>query len=350
MNVRGRTFRAAVLMVASCAAMLPQGSWAAESTAYTYDALGRLKSAVDTSGAEVRYDYDAAGNRISLSGKKGLRAFDDALSTGLNQAATFNPRDNDFGDAIAITAKTNGAHGTVTIGSGGSSLTYTPTTGYTGSDSFTYTITDSYARTATATVAMTVVVTNHNPVAVSDSISTTVNTAKVFDPRTNDTDQDGDTLSISAKTDGGHGVVTITGGTSLTYTPTTNYVGSDSFTYTLSDGHGGTAVGTVSVSVASPITLLNPTYYVNKNTTTTVPRSALGTASDSATLTITSVSAGTIISSGASFTYSPGSVPNCEVDERIISYTLQHPSGYTATGSVTFWVSGTVPPIGCGNQ
>jgi YD repeat-containing protein len=92
---------------------------------------------------------------------------------------------------------------------------------------------------------------NQSPVAVNDSITTVKNTAKTFDPRTNDSDGDSDPLTISAKTNGAHGTVAINSGASLTFTPTTNYTGSDSFTYTISDGQGGTANATVSVTVAA---------------------------------------------------------------------------------------------------
>jgi hypothetical protein len=68
------------------------------------------------------------------------------------------------------------------------------------------------------------------------------------------TDADGDTLSVSAvsssSTQGG--TVTLSPGVSITYTPPTGFSGSDSFTFTLSDGYGGTAVVTESVTVVDP--------------------------------------------------------------------------------------------------
>ena len=51
----------------------------------------------------------------------------------------------------------------------------------------------------------------------------------------------GETLSITAVTQGANGSVVITGGgTGLTYAPGANYFGPDTFTYTISDGNGGT--------------------------------------------------------------------------------------------------------------
>ena len=61
----------------------------------------------------------------------------------------------------------------------------------------------------------------------------------------------GETLFIAAVTQGTHGAVTITGaGSGLTYRPNNNYFGSDTFTYTISDGHAGEQrYGMVTVTV-----------------------------------------------------------------------------------------------------
>src|SRR6185369_4016960 len=76
--------------------------------------------------------------------------------------------------------------------------------------------------------------------------------ANAIDVRANDTDLDGDTLSVSAVTQGAHGSVAITGGgTGVSYTPAANFFGTDTFTYTISDGHGGTDTATVTVTVTN---------------------------------------------------------------------------------------------------
>lgn len=64
----------------------------------------------------------------------------------------------------------------------------------------------------------------------------------------NDSDPDGDPLTITATTDGANGTVS-TDGTSVTYTPNASFTGSDSFTYTISDGNGGFASASVEVIV-----------------------------------------------------------------------------------------------------
>jgi subtilisin family serine protease len=99
---------------------------------------------------------------------------------------------------------------------------------------------------------------NTTPIAANDSGSTAVGTTVTFDVLYNDTDSDNDLLSVSAVTQGANGIVAINA-TSVSYTPNAAFEGADSFTYTISDGRGGFATATVTVSVAynqlSPIFL-----------------------------------------------------------------------------------------------
>ena len=90
--------------------------------------------------------------------------------------------------------------------------------------------------------------TNNPPVANADSATTLQNAPVSIAVLANDTDLDKDSLSIIVFTQPGHGVVT-QNGLILVYKPTSGYSGSDSFTYTISDGHGGTAKATVSITV-----------------------------------------------------------------------------------------------------
>ena len=92
---------------------------------------------------------------------------------------------------------------------------------------------------------------NNAPVAVDDSASTDTNSAVTIDVLENDSDSDGDDLTISAVGDASNGTVVNNGG-DLTYTPDADFTGTDTFTYTVSDGEGGETSASVTVIVADP--------------------------------------------------------------------------------------------------
>lgn len=154
-------------------------------------------------------------------------------------------------DSLTVSAVTQGANGSVTNNT--NSVTYTPNANFFGSDSFTYTISDGHGGNDTATVNVTVTNVQDAPDAVDDAATIVEDSgANAIDVRANDTDVDGDTLSVSSVTQGAHGSVAITGGgTGVSYTPAADYFGSDSFTYTIADGHGGFDTATVSITVTN---------------------------------------------------------------------------------------------------
>ncbi|MEY4384883.1 MAG: hypothetical protein RLY20_166 [Verrucomicrobiota bacterium] len=105
--------------------------------------------------------------------------------------------------------------------------------------------TDTLATSGSIKVNRAPVATNPTlGVSAGGSVSLTIIGGK-FSP----TDADGDTLAVTGVTQGANGSVTFTS-TGVTYT-STGAAGTDSFTYTVSDGFGGTATGTVSVTVSS---------------------------------------------------------------------------------------------------
>ena len=91
----------------------------------------------------------------------------------------------------------------------------------------------------TVTVTMTVVA-NRAPVATDDTASVVMNVATPINVAANDAaDPDGDTRSFAKASDPAHGTVTCTAAGVCTYTPATDYIGPDAFTYSVGDGHGG---------------------------------------------------------------------------------------------------------------
>ena len=90
---------------------------------------------------------------------------------------------------------------------------------------------------------------NAPPLAVDDTAVTDEDTAVTIDILSNDSDPDGDSLSVASVTQPAKGSAAITAGNSVTYTPSANLNGSDSFTYAASDGRGGRSTATVTVMV-----------------------------------------------------------------------------------------------------
>ena len=109
---------------------------------------------------------------------------------------------------------------------------------------------DNYQARANSAAGTVTGSANQAPIAGNDAITTSVNTPGSTNLLVNDSDPDADALSVASFTQGAHGSVAVASGTA-TYTPASGYVGSDSFTYALDDGHGGTATGTVAVTVSS---------------------------------------------------------------------------------------------------
>ncbi|WP_225409013.1 Ig-like domain-containing protein [Stigmatella hybrida] len=153
----------------------------------------------------------------------------------------------DTGETLAVTAVTQPANGTVTLVNG--VVTYTPAPAFTGTDTFTYTVDDGHGGTDTATVTVTVTP-NAPPVGTDDTFEVYPGGGPIDLPvLDNDTDPDtGDTLTVIEVTQPENGEVRLENGV-VRYYPKPGFVGTDTFTYTVSDGKGGTDVVTVTVNV-----------------------------------------------------------------------------------------------------
>ena len=194
-------------------------------------------------------------------------AVDDAITAIEGIATRGNLLDNDFdpdGDPLTVTTTgilTTTAGGRVQIAADGT-FNYGATSGFTGTDSFTYTVSDGVGGTATATATITVMPPNTNPTAVDDSFVIAVNTAISGSVLANDLDADGDTLTIASPgpyTTAQGGTVALMADGTFDYKPLDGFTGTDSFTYTIEDGRGGSASAAVTFSIVPKGAGLNGT-------------------------------------------------------------------------------------------
>ncbi|EGR1754614.1 tandem-95 repeat protein [Vibrio parahaemolyticus] len=138
------------------------------------------------------------------------------------------------GKVVSLDANNGPANGTVSINPDGS-VTYTPNDNYVGKDTFTYIVT-SGGVSESSTVEVNVTPVNDAPVAKDDIATTQEDTAVTIDVLPNDTDVDGDKLSIeSASVPKEQGTVEVVNG-KLVFTPAENFNGDAEITYTVTDG------------------------------------------------------------------------------------------------------------------
>ena len=155
------------------------------------------------------------------------------------------------GEPLTVTSAT-AENGDVTINPDGT-ITYSPNRDYNGpDDTITYTITDPDGNTSTSTVTVTITNLNDLPTAEDDFASTPLNTPVVIDVLLNDTDPDGDTLTVVGTPTTADGTVTVNPDGSITFVPATGFTGSAIINYTVSDGNGGTDPAIVVVQVGMP--------------------------------------------------------------------------------------------------
>ncbi|WP_069864815.1 retention module-containing protein [Pseudomonas citronellolis] len=202
--------------------------------------------------AQLKVELAPAGGSHSVLGGSSLSHPLAELVTNEDTALTIaantllgNDSDID-GDSLSILSVQGAVNGTVKLENG--NVVFTPAKDVNGTGSFTYTVSDGHGGTSTASVTVGINAVNDAPVAKPDSASTQEDKPVTLNVLANDSDVDGDALSVTSAS-ASNGSVTINADGTLTYTPKANFSGSDSITYTISDGHGGTASSTVALSV-----------------------------------------------------------------------------------------------------
>ena len=150
------------------------------------------------------------------------------------------------GERLRVASVTAPENGTATLVSGG--VRYAPALNWYGEDRFTYTAADPGGLSSEATVRVTVTPVNDPPEAVDDAAETLEDAAVVVDVLANDSDMDGDPLTVVSAGPAAHGATAIAGG-GVRYSPALNWSGTDRFSYTIADPGGLTATATVTMTV-----------------------------------------------------------------------------------------------------
>ncbi|EKO3843336.1 tandem-95 repeat protein, partial [Vibrio harveyi] len=253
-------------------------------------------------------------------------AVNDAVSTDEDTAVTIDVLANDSdpeNDTLTITAASVPAEqGTVTIVDG--KLVFTPAENFNGDATISYTISDGQL-TDDATVAVTVNPVNDAPVAVDDTVTTDEDTAVTIDVLANDSDPENDQLTITnASVPAEQGTVTIVDG-KLVFTPTENFNGDATISYTISDGQltdDATVAVTVNPVNDAPVAV-DDTVTTDEDTAVTIDVLANDSDPENDTLTITAASVpaeqGTVAIVDGKLVFTPAENFN---GDATISYTI----------------------------
>jgi len=158
------------------------------------------------------------------------------------------------GAAVQVLEFSRAEHGRVGAVSGGK-LRYIPEADYVGKDAFTYSAIDRSGGVALATVEITVTPVNDAPLVEADKVLVTEDEPVEMDVLANDVEVDGESMQLVSHTPVAHGTLTALGGGRFSFLATTNYFGSDRFTYTVRDASGLESVGEVLLTVKPVVDL-----------------------------------------------------------------------------------------------
>ncbi len=199
----------------------------------------------------------AAGNTGTTPSNTVPVATDDTTTTVADSKVIIDVLANDTdanNDTLTISAYDSSSAQGGSVNAVDGKLSYIPKAGFTGTDSFNYTISDGRGGTARAKVTITVNANNtgvnQKPIAAADYATIAMDAKATISVLANDTDADGDNLTITRfdETSVKGGAIQLVDG-KLSYVPAAGFNGVDTFQYTIADGRGGTAVGTVTVTV-----------------------------------------------------------------------------------------------------
>ena len=335
-------------------------STAAADTGVSATGAGQHLTGIDdTAGSTSHWSKTST---VSVNVTAVQDAHDDTATTHVNVPVTTTVLGNDsFGNPdAAVTGVTQGQHGSVTINPDGT-VTYTPNAGYTGTDTYTYTVTSGGV---TETASVTVTIGNTPPAPVHDAQSIPEDTPATGNVLTNDTDPDGDPLTVTGfdvggthyaagqtATISGVGSLTLNGDGSYTFTPVADWNGTvPTVTYTVDDGTGSTSA-TATATLDLTVTPVQDAHDDSATTHANVPvtTTVLGNDSfgnpDAAVTGVTQGQHGSVtINPDGTVTYTPNAG---YTGTDTYTYTVTS-GGVTETASVTVTV-GNTPPAAAGH-
>ena len=197
------------------------------------DPLGQTRFATDT---------------ITVSPPRVPVAVNDTVTTGYLSPVTGNAAAGDtYQQGATFAAVSQPTHGSLVFNADGT-YTYTPATGFAGTDTFTYRVTDPNGQSATATEQ--IAVSAPALVAVGDAYATVYGVPVSGNAAAGDTFAAGSTFSVS--TVPGHGSVIINPNGTYAYTPAAGFAGTDTFTYRVTDPTGQTLIATEAITITPP--------------------------------------------------------------------------------------------------
>ena len=265
-----------------------------------------------------------------------------------------NDTDVDGSDTLSLTAVTSDGSGTVAVNENGLSVDYTPAANFYGKETITYTVSDGTLTDETGTLTVTVSAVNDAPLATNQSVTTVEETSKeithtgtdvdkdllkfiIVSLPTNGTLKDGDTEIIS-----GNLPVTLSS-TNATYTPNSNYSGSDSYTFKVKDLFILSDPATVSISVSgvndAPFAA-NQSVTTDEETTKEITHSGTDKDGDVLTYILTSLPTNGILKENGT-KISSGELPKnlSSANLLYVPYTNYPDGNFTGVDSYTFKVN-----------
>ncbi|TKB23224.1 tandem-95 repeat protein [Desulfopila sp. IMCC35006] len=215
-----------------------------EGNTYYFAATAYSATEVSDYSAEVAYTVPGGTTTPPLppiAGDISLQGNEDMVLIGQLNA------DSSEGSNLTFTVASQPGHGSVTVDKDTGSFTYTPALNYSGDDSFSYTADNSGGTSKAATVAIHLNPANDPPVADNTSIFINENTS--YSGQLSASDVEDSNLFYSLVEQAGKGTVSITPDGSFSYIPQPNFYGTDSFTFTVSDGRIASNTAQVDITI-----------------------------------------------------------------------------------------------------